>query len=455
MGWASRVRFPSFQSHRNSISSFAAFMLNFRLLVLMATVIDRLQTDLKDSPDSSAQYFICSTRDDSTRLATQIKNQLLYQLYELSHASGSLTILEKANALVEKYSLSEDTPSTDKKKSAAAGFEETYIPLANVAEKKIFLVIDALDECADRQESNIIKTLQSMLAFPNVPELHLKIIICSRRETDIVDELSDIPELKIEDHNGPDIERDAKSKINELPGFSMAERALACEVIVKKAKGLFRCVDPAIDFLKKPLKRPLDQALAKLPDGLNNSYQQIFRQTDPQYLDLLKTALHWCILGKRKPTIAEVMDDYSCAYEQDDGSDINPYDDMNDPAIPTDMKRLIHDQIRTAGSNTFLEIEAGAQVKTRHTTVTDFFLPSNVPPNASHDHSEDNLCPECRTKASASQTWTLSRKEGHLKMAITICKHTREIAKSIFLISCCSQASKFSSVSKAILAREL
>jgi len=103
---------------------------------------------------------------------------------------------------------------------------------------------------------------------------------------------------------------------------------------VKKAKGLFRCVDPAIDFLKKPLQRPLENALAKLPDGLDNSYEQVFQQTDPQYLELLKTALQWSILGGRKPTVAEIMDDYSCAYAQDDGSDVNPYDQLEDPTIP-------------------------------------------------------------------------------------------------------------------------
>jgi hypothetical protein len=254
--------------------------------------------------------------------------------------------------------------------------------------------------------------------------------------------MSETATIKIQNHNGPDIELDAKGKLEALPGLSAPERALACEAIVKKAQGLFRCVDPAIDFLKRPWKRPLEQALEKLPDGLTNSYQQIFRQTDPQYLDLLKTALYWCILGKRKPTIAEVMDDYTCAYEQDDGSDVNPYDQLLDPTTPSETKLLIHNQIREAGSNTFLEIESDQQVvKIRHATVTDFFLPAESPLAPAHGHDQEHLCPECKLKVNSNQTWTLSKKEGHLRMAITICELSVNNSDIFFANVCRSQAS--------------
>ncbi len=90
------------------------------------------------------------------------------------------------------------------------------------------------------------------------------------------------------------------------------------------------------------------------------------------------------------------------------------------------MKRLIPDQIREAGSNTFLEIESGSKVKTRHTTVTDFFLQSAAPTGVSGDHCDDHLCPKCKSEASIPQTWKLSKKEGHLRMAITVCKIASE-----------------------------
>ena len=384
-------------------------------------MIDRLQNEMKDSADCSLQYFICSAGDDATRLATRIKDQLLHQLYVLSLLQESPDVLERANELVVDYLGSSEAKGSQQKKSAATKFEDAYPSLAQLLEKKIYLVIDALDECTDRKDSRFLTMLQNMLSLPDYPDFHLHIMVCSRPEADVVDDLTAKSIIKVEDHNGPDIEHAAKFKLNDLPGLSPAERALACEAIVKKAKGLFRCVDPAIEFLKKPLQRPLEKALERLPDGLDNSYQQILRQTDPEYLELLKTALHWSILGQRKPTIAEVMDDYSRAYAQDEGSDINPYDDLEDQTQADETRRLIPDQIRAAGSSTFLEV-LGNKVMTRHSTVADFFLRTTTPTSQPVDRCEDRLCPSCKSRAMNDQTWTLTYKEGQLRMAITICK---------------------------------
>lgn len=384
-------------------------------LILMATINDRLQEEIEGQPGSAAQFFICSAKDDSTQITANIQSQLVYGLYELVSTSASLEKLEKATTIVDRY-LGPDNPtqSLGMKKSATTTFAATYSSLVKVLEKRIYLVIDALDECKDRQPSKFLHSLQDLTTPSEAPESSLSIMLCSRPEADLIEDLSKCSTVKIQEHNGPDIEHDARNKLEALPGLSKAERELACTIIVKKAQGLFRCVDPAIDFLKKPWRRPLEQALENLPDGLTNSYQQIFQQTDPQYLDLLKTALHWCILGKRKPTVAEIMDDYSHAYEQDDGSDVNPYDQLEDSAASADMKRVIHNRIREAGGNTFLEVDSASQeVKVRHTTVTDFFLPANPQPTVSHGHDQDRVCQQCKRKERDSQRWNLSRKEGH------------------------------------------
>ena len=392
------------------------------LQVLLSNVIDRLQNEMKDSAECSLQYFICSAGDDATRLATRIKEQLLHQLYVLSMSQESADVLEKANELVAKYlTPAEAKGGSQQKKLAAFGFEDAYPSLARLLTKKIYLIIDALDECTDRKDSHFLRMLQDMLSLPNYPDFRFHIIICSRPEPDVVNDLAGKPVIKVEHHNGPDIEHAAKLKLDCLPGLSPAERALASEAIVKKAKGLFRCVEPAIEFLKKPLQRPLEKALGKLPDGLDNSYQQILGQTDPEYLALLKTALHWSILGQRKPTVAEIMDDYSCAYEQAEGSDENPYDDLDDPTKPEESRRLIPDQIRAAGSSTFLDV-SGNIVTTRHTTVAEFFLRATTSTKQPIDICKDVSCPNCSSRATSDRLWTLSHKEGQLRMAITICK---------------------------------
>ena len=384
--------------------------------ILMSTVIDGLQEAFKDDNSCSVQYFFCSASEDSTRLVTRIKEQLLHQLYYMAQSDDSSEILDKANDVISNFLRKKDSSdpksgSQQKQSGKATGFEKAYSSLAGILGQKIFLVIDTLDECTDREDAGILKTLQETQLASELP---LKIMVCSRPEPDIVDSLVGKPIIKVEDHNGPDIERTAKAKLEELPGLSPAERVMACKSIVGKAKGLFRCIDPAIEFLKKPWQRPLENRLAELPDGLDNSYQQILRQTDPDYLELLKVGLTWSIFANIKPTIAEIMDDYSCAYADGiEGTGENPYDTVDN--------RLLGDQIRKAGSGTFLEV-AENEVSVRHTTVKDFFLKPQSAADDPNGHCLDDLCAKCQAQKSAYQPWTMSEKEGQLRMAMTICE---------------------------------
>lgn len=384
--------------------------------ILMSTVIGGLQETSKQDKGCCAQYFFCSAGEDSTRLVSRIKKQLLHQLYQMALSDESSDLLDKSNDVIstflgKKDSVDSKPGSQQKKSEKATGFEDAYPGLAKILGKRIFLVIDALDECTDRKDAGILKTLEETLSASELP---LKIMVCSRPEPDIVDDLVDKPAIKVEDHNGPDIERAAKAKLEELPGLSSDERALACKAIVEKAKGLFRCVDPAIEFLKKPWRRPLEKRLVELPDGLDNSYQQILHQTDPDYLRLLNVGLTWSIFAQIKPTIAEIMDEYSCAYAEGiEGTDENPYDNMDN--------HMIGDQIRRAGSGTFLEV-AGKEVSVRHTTVKEFFLKAVPAADVPNGHCMDDLCAQCQSKKSADQPLTMSEKEGQLRMAITICE---------------------------------
>jgi hypothetical protein len=282
--------------------------------------------------------------------------------------------------------------------------------LARTLNKKVFLVIDALDEIGDRKDSHFLETLRKML---DVPDVQIKILVGSRPSADIEEELAGVTQVKIEEHNGPDIEKNVRHELGKLPSLSKAEQELACKAIVEKARGLFRCVEPAIDFLKKPFQRPLSRRLEALPDGLNNSYLQILRQTDPDYLPLLETSLTWAIIAQLKPTVAEVMDEYSRAYAEGmEGDDNNPYDDSGDT--------LSSEQIRTAGGSTFLEV-AGGEVAVRHTTVSDFFLKAEEHAVMTNGDMKEP-CTICRTKTGLDQPFSLKERDGHLHMVLTMCK---------------------------------
>lgn len=111
------------------------------------------------------------------------------------------------------------------------------------------------------------------------------------------------------------------------------------------------------------------------------------------------------------------MDDYTRAYAEGiEGDDENSYDVREDHLL-----QQTRDQIRKAGSNTFLEV-TDVGVSIRHPTVKEFFLEFEQSADTSHSHCPDELCPLCRAKITTNRPLRLSEKEGHLRMAITTCE---------------------------------
>jgi hypothetical protein len=379
--------------------------------IVMSAVIHEFQENFQEQNDHAVQYFFCAKGDDATQTADRIKKHLLHHLYALAVSEDALDLFEKSNEIVADFLKLSQEDAKQKKSDKSITFDDAYTALARTLNRKVYLVIDALDEITNRKDSHFLQTIRKMV---EVPDVQLKILIGSRPNADIEEELSGVPQIKIEEHNGPDIEKNVRSELDKLPSLSQSEKEQACKAIVRKARGLFRAVEPSLDWLKRPWRRPISKRLEELPDGLNNSYLQILRQTGPEYLPLLETSLEYAIFAQLKPTVAEVMDEYSRAYSDDvEGDDINPYDDLNDT--------LSSEQIRTAGGSTFLEV-TGGEVSVRHTTVSDFFLRSDEPAVKVNVDSGDG-CTVCRAKSSPEQPFTLTEKDGHLHMVLSMCKY--------------------------------
>ena len=378
--------------------------------ILMSTVIEGLKATCAEQ--DPVQFFFCKTGDDATQLTIGIMQNMVYQLYALSKSSPDL--LDKTNevlkkALNKKGSSMKEKPNSEKK---GLDFQEAYEGLARAYNRTVYLVIDALDECSDRHQQKFLQAFRSMI---RTTDIRLKILISSRPEADIADDLACLPNIKLEGWNEEDIRKNVTSQLERIPGWTMTERALACDEVVKKASGQFRYVDLAIKFLRQPWQRPLQNRLKDLPAGLTESYLHSLQQTDPAYLDLLKTSLMWTILAEGDIRVPEVMDAYSRAYDYRE--DIEEL--LEDIYISSDHN--LHDsQIRTAGG-LFLEVSSESRViSLRHKTVKDFFLREEAHTTGSRIGSAEGLCFKCKANLESAQLFRLSEKDGHLEIAKTL-----------------------------------
>ncbi|OAL21542.1 hypothetical protein AYO22_07938 [Fonsecaea multimorphosa] len=315
---------------------------------LMSAVIE----DLKNKAhrhDSLVHYFFISKASQATTQADEIERHLLAQLYQ--DAAQSLDTLDKCNKIMSEYiehhNKKNNTKTTSKKSGdGSAGFEQTYTALAKVINKRTYLMIDALDECADRETQEFIQTIKKLASTQG---LKLNVFCSSRDEPDISAILENCPRINVEENNSKDIAEHVQAEMARLPGFTPAEREEACREITQKAGCYFRYVELAMDFMRRPWRRPLSSHLESLPSGVENIYAQRLNQTNPAYYDLLTHCLTWTILAGEELGVQELIDGYKGNFT----------DEESTPVVGEDQENvnleLYEDQIRQAGSG-FLRV---------------------------------------------------------------------------------------------------
>ncbi|KAF2135404.1 uncharacterized protein K452DRAFT_281591, partial [Aplosporella prunicola CBS 121167] len=184
-------------------------------------------------------------------------------------------------------------------------------------------MIDALDECPeDEERPKILRFLTEVMK-----ELPLvRVFITSRREADITYTLESrgTPTIQLEARNmAADIEKYVSNKIERLQsGLDGRKLYVKDECLVQKiiatltnrADGMFLWVDLQLRQLCKASARRRDeyveQALDKLPSGLDATYRRILEQIqsyDDHMKDLAFNCLMWVFYAQRPLTMAELQ----------------------------------------------------------------------------------------------------------------------------------------------------
>ncbi|OCL10787.1 hypothetical protein AOQ84DRAFT_374597 [Glonium stellatum] len=396
---------------------------------LIVKVIQTLRDQVSHRNDTVLCYFLCNRGNAISRSTRRVLDHLIAQLYEHAASQKNLDILDRANTAVASYlqKLRSDSVADPKGQSgqtaneknseslAAYAFEDAFLTIVEALKKQVYIVIDALDECDDREEQGFLSLIKRLVKSTAAA---LKILICSRREGDINPLLAvdEVIQIRVEDKNGPDVERFTNDHLSRLAGWTKSERALASERIVKKAGPWFKYVDLVVDILRQPFQRPVSKKLDELPQGLTDMYVEVFHQIDPSYGRFMETFLTWVILSPKTLTVTEIVDAYSEIY-----SEGNQDEDVEElTSVQNEMP--YRDQIVKVGA-AFLKVDWNTgMVDVSHETVKEAFLRSDN--NITHETKEETpVCPACGLPKAHNGRWTLTRKEGHLAITRTIFRH--------------------------------
>ncbi|KZP13299.1 ankyrin, partial [Athelia psychrophila] len=172
----------------------------------------------------------------------------------------------------------------------------------------VFIVIDSLDECSEREE--IVQWIHSIVSSAS-GKLHMA--VSSRPEPEIMQGLRLLSQLTEVSISGHRIESDIRSYLNtwlsqhDAAKWTNTQKEMIGAALMDGADGMFRWVALQADHLiKSASPRELAKRLKSLPRDLNESYSRTLAESlDPGNL---KRFLQWLAYSRRAMTINEIAE---------------------------------------------------------------------------------------------------------------------------------------------------
>ncbi|KAK0450512.1 uncharacterized protein EV420DRAFT_1274625, partial [Desarmillaria tabescens] len=181
--------------------------------------------------------------------------------------------------------------------------------------KRVFIVIDALDECVQKNRRESIAAIRK-LAYAGSK---ISVFVTSRGEQDIVDVLSSVPTISLGDETErvqDDIQRLIEDKMNtshlSLKHFHESVRTRITLTLLEKSKGMFRLIDCQLESLAKAkFESDIDEILQNLPADLNSMYERILQSVEEEgqrAVKIVQRTLWWLVGSHRQLRLAELME---------------------------------------------------------------------------------------------------------------------------------------------------
>ncbi|PBK84378.1 hypothetical protein ARMGADRAFT_1000330 [Armillaria gallica] len=225
---------------------------------------------------------------------------------------------------------------------------------ASASWKRVFIVVDALDECALTKRRESIAEVRKLASAGS----KFSIFVTSREEQDIVDVLNGIPTICLGNEMqsvNADIERFVKDKMN-APYLSLVRldaplRHHITSTLLEKSNGMFRLVDCQLDSLAKAkFKKNINNILRNLPDDLNSMYERILQGVEAEekragadgknIVSTVRRTLWWLVGSRRGLHLAELRE--AIMVEKERYSPNEDFELMSDEHLLDICSSLVH-----------------------------------------------------------------------------------------------------------------
>ncbi|KAH8790716.1 ankyrin repeat-containing domain protein [Hyaloscypha finlandica] len=336
--------------------------------ILMSTIIDHIGNFVEDDHGDTISYFYFDYKDINKRDSRKAIETLIVSMSRQSPA---------ALAYVEDIS----------KKYREFKSQCTFPSLCSILKKCLdfqqrnFIILDALDECNDREE-----LLPFLVELSKTESSGLNLLMSSRRETDIQRQLDHLPQITLaEASNAHDIDLYIQSRLQEmingkklkLRDPSLQEEIFQC--LTSRANGMFQWVKCQLDVLCTLITdKSIRAALTQLPKSLDETYVRAFSKIRIEMGEdsiTIKKLFQWLTHSLRPLTLRELAEAISIEIGQAR---------MDFSAVPTDPEDILrfcgglvtiagHDDQETVNFSHFSIKEFLLSLRILDTEVAEFY----------------------------------------------------------------------------------
>ncbi|KAL6402289.1 hypothetical protein AUP68_14761 [Ilyonectria robusta] len=293
--------------------------------IISTTVLD----DLTKMNDHTTLSFFFDFSDTKKQTLADMLRSLAFQLYTQR--------IESKKEMDSLFTAHEDGQKQPAPKTLA-----TSLAAMMQASGKIFIVLDALDECSVRGE--LLTWMKSFFSDPSF--VHVQVVATGRPE----EEFQRFFRGSFgEDHcismDAESVNRDIRAyieaRLEQSPEFKKWASSPSVlkqiqDDIGSKADGMFRWVACQLDSLETCLDREaIEKALESLPRTLNETYARILASIPPERKHKATRLLQFLVHTERPLTIEEAVD--VIAVRLDNGGS---FDERDRLPCPSDITRF-------------------------------------------------------------------------------------------------------------------
>ncbi|KAK6504560.1 hypothetical protein TWF481_006501 [Arthrobotrys musiformis] len=320
--------------------------------VTMASVVRRISLD----PGAVVAYFFFKQGDDTTQRASRALSSLASQLFDDKNARTMEEVL-KLTSVLDQMKKKVPGPKRDEEEPAPRALnstsftsemlKETIRAIGSAFERRIYLVLDGLDECIDYEYEDLVPYLLELSGLDN-----FRVIISSRESEELEDLFTDADEdngtddasspdttekpppdciltqkatiLNItQERNSTDMETFLRKSLQHIMSHrttgstnvkSEKDASKVAKIIKRKANGMFTYAALVIASLEQPSQLTLFQKLKNLPEGMDELYRQRFEDLSHEEQKLVLVALKFVVWGFGGITTVEIAEHFKKVY---------------------------------------------------------------------------------------------------------------------------------------------